>query len=80
MGRPRGTIRKIADETGLDQSTVRRALAASNLTERDCEADFSKAIENVAAIADTDRIIGHAANGRGEGGGNSSDYAAARGV
>ncbi|MDA9498436.1 hypothetical protein [Bradyrhizobium sp. CCBAU 11357] len=78
MGRPRGTIRKIADETGLDQATVRRALAASNLTERDCEADFSTAIETVAAIADADRIIGHASNGRGGGGGNSSDYAAAR--
>ncbi|MEY9184547.1 hypothetical protein [Bradyrhizobium sp. USDA 313] len=78
MARPRGTIRKIADETGLDHATVRRALAAANLTEEQAEADFEKAVETVAAIADSDRIIGHAANGRGEGGGNSSDYAAAR--
>ncbi|KYK44299.1 hypothetical protein A1D31_36750 [Bradyrhizobium liaoningense] len=78
MSRPRGAIRKVADETGLDQATVRRALAASNMTEQECEADFAKAVETVRAVADTDKVLGHNASGRGEGGGNSSAYADAR--
>jgi hypothetical protein len=67
MGRPKGTIRRLADETSLDQATVRRALTSSGMTERDAEADFAKAVEVVKAVADADRIIGHAVNGRGEG-------------
>jgi hypothetical protein len=78
MGRLRGIVRKIADETGLDQATARRALAASNMSEQDCEADFAKAVETVSALADTDRVMGHAANGRGEGG-HISELAAAKG-
>jgi hypothetical protein len=67
MARPKGVIRKIADETNLDQATVRRALTSSDMSEQDAQADFAKAVEIVRAVADADRIIGHAANGRGEG-------------
>jgi hypothetical protein len=78
MGRPKGIVRKIADETGLDQATVRRALAASDMSEQDCEANFGKATENVRALVDSDRVLGHSASGRGEGGGNSTAYADAK--
>jgi hypothetical protein len=67
MGRPKGVIRRIADETNLDQATVRRALTSSGMTEQDAQADFAKAVEIVKTVADADRIIGHATNGRGEG-------------
>ncbi|MGY3589011.1 hypothetical protein ACVIGB_002034 [Bradyrhizobium sp. USDA 4341] len=77
MGRPRGIIRRIADETSLDQATVRRLLAAADITEQNCEADFARAVETVRSSADNDRVIGHAASGRGEGGTNS-EYAAAK--
>lgn len=78
MGRPKGVIRKIADETELDQATVRRALEANSLTEQQAEADFASAIETVEAWADSDRVLGHAASGRGEGGGNSTAYTEAK--
>lgn len=77
MSRPRGTIRKIADETGLDQATVRRALAACDITERQAGADFARAVETVKAWADSDRVLGHAASGRGEGGDSSRTSALA---
>jgi len=77
MGRPKGVIRKLADEAELDPATVRRALAAANVTEGQAEADFPKAIEIVNAMADSDRVLGHAANGRGEGG-TESPYSTAR--
>jgi hypothetical protein len=49
------------------------------MTEQDAQADFAKAVEIVKAVADTDRIIGHAVNGRGEGGGKqTSAYAQAK--
>jgi hypothetical protein len=64
----RGTIQKIADATGLNQATVRRALKAAGLTAGRGGYDFTQAVETVNAIADTARIVGHAANGRGEGG------------
>ena len=67
MGRPKGVIRRLADETGLDQATIRRALAAAAMTEPACEEEFAKAIEIVTSNADPARIAGHAANGRGEG-------------
>ncbi|MGY3618419.1 hypothetical protein [Bradyrhizobium sp. USDA 10063] len=76
MGRPKGIIRKLADETGLDQATVRRACAAAELTEEQCEADFAHAVEAVKAIADSDRVIGHAASGRG--GVSNNAYAEAK--
>ncbi|MGY4570799.1 hypothetical protein [Bradyrhizobium sp. USDA 3256] len=77
MGRPKGVIRRIADETSLDQATARRLLAAADMTEPDCEADFARAVEIVRQLADNDRVIGHAVNGRGQGGANG-EYAAAK--
>lgn len=68
MGRPKGIIREIADEAGLNQATVRRALITAGLSEQQCEADFKSAVETVAALADADRVLGHATNGRGAGG------------
>ncbi|MCA1401926.1 hypothetical protein [Bradyrhizobium sp. BRP56] len=47
------------------------------MSEQACEADFSKAVEVVTAIADTDRVAGHATSGRGEGG-HISELAAAK--
>ncbi|WP_291843040.1 hypothetical protein [Bradyrhizobium sp.] len=67
MGRSKGVIRRLADETGLDQATIRRALATAAMSEQSCEADFAKAVEIVNANADPARVAGHAANGRGEG-------------
>ena len=64
----RGTIQKIADATGGNQATVRRALNAAGLTAGRGGYDFALAVETVNAIADTARVVGHAANGRGEGG------------
>ncbi|MEK9282814.1 hypothetical protein MTR72_24820 [Bradyrhizobium sp. ISRA442] len=46
------------------------------MSEQDCEADFTKAVEIVMTLADSDKVIGHAANGRGEG--HSSAYAEAK--
>jgi hypothetical protein len=77
MGRPKGVIRKLADKAELDPATARRALAAVNMTEEQAEADFAKAVETIAAVADRDRVLGHAASGRGEGG-SDSPYAAAK--
>jgi hypothetical protein len=39
------------------------------MTEQDCAADFAKAVEIVSTLADNARVVGHATNGRGEGGG-----------
>jgi hypothetical protein len=78
MGRPKGIIRRIADELAVDQASVRRALAAANLSEQDALANFDHVVETVRAVVDTDRVIGHAANGRGEGGNQTSPYAQAR--
>lgn len=79
MGRPKGIVSKIADEIGLDQATVRRAMTAGNLTEQQCLADFDAAVDTIAALADTDRVIGHEASGRGEGGNRVSNaYAEAK--
>ncbi|MDX2277920.1 MAG: hypothetical protein NW206_20920 [Hyphomonadaceae bacterium] len=69
MGRPKGVVRRLADETGLDQATIRRGLAEAGTSEQACEANFAQALEIVRALADTARVVGHAANGRGEGGG-----------
>jgi|GEM_PF-2800936 len=79
MGRPRGTFRKIADETGLDQATVRRALEAAGMSEAQAGAEFINAVEIARDWADTDKVIGHSASGRGEGGNRtSSAYADAK--
>lgn len=78
MGQPRGVIRRLADETGLDHKTVRRAMAETGWAEADCEADFDGAAEMIRSVSDTDRVIGHAAGGRGEGGTSGDTYAAAK--
>lgn len=72
----KGLIRRVADATGVDQATVRRALAAAELDPK--EVSFEEAVKVAQSIADPDRVIGHAAHGRGEGGGNSSAYADAK--
>ena len=64
----RGKIQEIADACGVNQATVRRALAAANLSAGRGGYDFEKAVEIVEAHADPARIAGHASTGRGEGG------------
>ena len=64
----RGKIQEIADACGVNQATVRRALAAANLSAGRGGYDFDKAVEIVGAHADPARIAGHASSGRGEGG------------
>jgi hypothetical protein len=73
----RGTIQKIAEETGVNQATVRRALAAAGLTAGRGGYDFAQAVDIVSALADTARVVGHAANGRGEGGSTAAASALA---
>ncbi|MET4479467.1 hypothetical protein [Bradyrhizobium sp. F1.13.3] len=62
----RGMIRRVADAVGFDQATVRRAIEAAGLDPKDV--DFDQALHLARSIADPARIVGHAANGRGEGG------------
>lgn len=66
MGRPKGTIRRVAEARGLDQATVRRAVIAAGLDPR--SVSFDRALQLVQSIADPARVIGHATSGRGEGG------------
>lgn len=73
MGRPKGVVRRLADETGINQATVRRGLAAAGMSQQACEADFTQAFKIISALADKDRVIGHATHGRGEGGHSSVD-------
>lgn len=68
MGRPKGVISRIADEAGLDPKTVRRALEDLGRTEQQAEANFASTVELVMTWADSERVTGHATNGRGEGG------------
>lgn len=68
----RGTIQKIADATGVNQATVRRALTAAGLQAGRGGYDMTAAIEAVRSNADPARIAGHAANGRGEGGSDAT--------
>ncbi|WP_439368512.1 hypothetical protein [Bradyrhizobium sp. DASA03120] len=77
MGRPKGIFSKIADEIGISRTSVRRALAEAGLSEQEAEQDFERAVEIARTFNDKDKTLGHAANGRGEGG-TSSDYTAAR--
>jgi hypothetical protein len=74
----RGTIQQIADQTGVNQKTVRRALEAAGLDAK--AVTFEQALPVVRAIADADRVLGHAAAGRGDGGetGGVSPYAQAK--
>jgi hypothetical protein len=65
----RGIIQKIADECGVNQASVRRALKDAG--EDIANPNFEKAVQIVRAVADSARISGHAANGRGEGGDES---------
>ncbi|MDH2407009.1 hypothetical protein QCM77_45425 [Bradyrhizobium sp. SSUT18] len=62
----RGTIRRVADAAGLDQATVRRAVEAAGLDPKTIS--FEEGLNLARSIADPARVIGHAANGRGEGG------------
>ncbi|MGY4325701.1 hypothetical protein ACVWWG_000115 [Bradyrhizobium sp. LB7.2] len=62
----RGTIRRIADAAGLDQATVRRAVETAGLDPK--TVSFEEGLNLARSIADAARVIGHAANGRGEGG------------
>jgi len=66
MGRPKGIIQKIAEQCGVDQNSVRRALKAAG--ESITNPDFENAVEIVKAVADGSKVLGHATNGRGEGG------------
>jgi len=72
MSKPKGTIRKIADESGLSQTTVRRALEGAGMSELRAGEDFTKAVEIARNWADSDRVLGHFASGRGEGGNRAS--------
>lgn len=79
MGRPRGPIRNVAEATGLDQATVRRALEVANIAESEIAARFDDVCVSVRAIADDAKAAGHASLGRGEtGGGNISELAQVR--
>lgn len=62
----RGTIRRVADAAGLDQATVRRAVEAAGLDPKNV--GFEEGLHLTRSIADPARVVGHAANGRGEGG------------
>ncbi|MHC2521670.1 hypothetical protein [Bradyrhizobium diazoefficiens] len=62
----RATIRRVADATGLDQATVRRAVTAAGRDPKTIS--FDDGLQLVQSIADPARVVGHAANGRGEGG------------
>jgi predicted DNA binding protein len=67
----RGKIREIADECGVDHSTVRRALERAGLSAGRGGYSFAEAVEAVKAIADPARVNGHAATrvgGNGDGG------------
>lgn len=62
----KGTIRRAADAAGFDQATVRRAVEAADLDPT--AVGFEEALHLARSIADPARVIGHAANGRGEAG------------
>ncbi|MGY4289168.1 hypothetical protein ACVWXO_008388 [Bradyrhizobium sp. LM2.7] len=62
----RGTIRRVADAAGLDQATVRRAVQMAGLDAK--TVGFEGGLQLAQSIADPARVIGHATNGRGEGG------------
>lgn len=66
MGRQKGVFQQIADETGYNQAAVRRALEAANVDIKNL--NFETAVQIVRAVVDSERALGHAANGRGEGG------------
>ncbi|MET4603273.1 hypothetical protein ABIB90_002751 [Bradyrhizobium sp. JR4.1] len=61
----KGTIRTVADVAGLDQATVRRAVAAAGFNPKTIT--FAEASQLAKSIADPARVLGHATNGRGEG-------------
>jgi|APCry1669190731_1035312.scaffolds.fasta_scaffold21999_2 hypothetical protein len=73
----KGKIQQLAEAAGVNQASVRRAIIDAG---RDPKAiSFDDALPIVRAVVDTDRVIGHAASGRGEGGNNeSSVYTAAK--
>lgn len=60
----RGKIQRAADAVGANQAAVRRALKQTG-TE---DAGLEDIIEIARANVDAERAVGHAANGRGEGG------------
>src|SRR5450755_4715113 len=73
----RGTIQNIADRCGVNQATVRRALASAGLKSGRGGFDFDAAVAAVNAIADPARINGHAVT-RGSGNGTALGDARAR--
>jgi hypothetical protein len=68
----RGLIQRLAEATGVNQATVRRALASEGMQPTDNDLDFAAAVKIVKANADPALISGHASNGRGEGGNSDS--------
>ncbi|WP_201723706.1 hypothetical protein [Bradyrhizobium neotropicale] len=64
-------IGRVAEATGLDQATIRRAVTAAGLDPQ--TASFEQAAQLAQSIPDPARVIGHAANGRGEGGHTTTD-------
>lgn len=59
----RGKIQDIADATGVDQATVRRAMGAVGLTPGRGGYVFDEAVKIVEAIADKDRVMASDAAG-----------------
>lgn len=56
----RGTMRKIAEECGVDHKTVSRALERAGLKSGRGGYSFDEAVAAVKAIADPARVSGHA--------------------
>jgi hypothetical protein len=70
----RGTIEKIAERCGVNQATVRRALASAGMKSGRGGYTIEEAVAAVNAIADPARINGHAATRvSGNGGGAMLD-------
>lgn len=75
MGRPKGVISRVAEASGLDQATIRRAIKAAGKDPK--TVSYDEALQLAEAISDPARVIGHAVNGRGDGGYSATDELAA---
>jgi hypothetical protein len=69
----RGKIQLIAERCGVNQATVRRALASAGLKSGRGGYDFDAAVAAVNAIADPARINGHAVTRGNAGNGAMAD-------
>jgi hypothetical protein len=69
----RGTIQLIADKCGVNQATVRRALASAGMKSGRGGYTIEEAVAAVNAISDPARINGHAASRAGGNGGAMQD-------